>query len=200
MRRSIRIVLRSVSIAALALASVAAAGDIQKWRAPDGSIYFGDRPPTGSTLVETYAESPKPPVTVLPNETATLSEAAAEGRDIIRRREQERAEVARAAEAREAEIAAAIAAAEAVEAYRDREPTWFIINTQPPCRYGERCGGGHPGHHRHDWQPGRPWTDNGGGFHQPSRPPLPIVRPDPRPRIPPPMPGSSALMPNRRSQ
>jgi hypothetical protein len=81
----------SATIGLMAIAAVAAADAIQKWRTPDGSFYFGDRPPRGSTLLDTYPDTPAPPASVGPSDVASLSQAAADGRDIIRRREAERA-------------------------------------------------------------------------------------------------------------
>src|SRR5262249_25003224 len=81
----------SATIGLIAIAGVAAADAIQKWRTPDGSFYFGDRPPTGSTLLATYPDTPASPASVGSSNGASLSQAAADGRDIIRGREAERA-------------------------------------------------------------------------------------------------------------
>jgi hypothetical protein len=137
-----------LTLCAVGLAAVAFADAIQKWRTPSGSLYFGDHPPPGSTLLETYAETPtSSPVTVIPGtETASFSQAAADGREIIRRREEERAAERRAdaeRDARNAEI-------EARQQSYD-EPFWFITSTVlPPCRAGERCFERHRHHHDHD--------------------------------------------------
>jgi hypothetical protein len=128
-----------VAAALLGLAEVSGADGIQKWRTPAGSLYFGDHPPTGSTLVETYADSPSSPsqAPVAPSEQAELSKAAAEGRDIIRRREEARAEQRRADQEREAREAEAAAAAAPL--YDSGYP-WYIATTNvAPCRVGERC-------------------------------------------------------------
>ncbi|MET0153778.1 MAG: hypothetical protein ABW298_14365 [Candidatus Binatia bacterium] len=143
-----------VAAALFGLAEVAGADAIQKWRTSGGALYFGDHPPAGSTLVETYADSPPaapaqaPPA---PSEEASLSKAAAEGRDIIRRREDARAEQRRADQEREAREAEAAAAA---PVYDSGYP-WYIATTNlVPCRVGERCfhdpqhNHGHHHHHR----------------------------------------------------
>jgi hypothetical protein len=118
---------------------------IQKWRTPSGSFYFGDHPPSGSTLVETYADTPKLQAeTVIPEaESATLSQAAADGRDIIRRRQEERAAERKADAEREAR-AAEVAANQ--QSYDASAPFWFITSTVTPCRFGD-CFHGHR-HHR----------------------------------------------------
>jgi hypothetical protein len=133
-----------VTLCVVGAAAVASADAIQKWRAPDGSLYFGDHPPHGSTLVETYADSPTTPaVTTIPSaETATLSRAAEDGREIIRRRQEERAAERKAddeREARNAEIAAN------QQYYDDSAPYWFITSTLTPCRFGD-CFRGHRQH------------------------------------------------------
>src|SRR5205085_3631371 len=118
---------------------------IQKWRTPAGSLYFGDHPPPGSTLVETYAETPTAPAdTVIPDaDGATLSRAAADGREIIRRRQEERAAERKEDAEREAR-AAEIAASQ--QSYDDSAPYWFITSTVTPCRFGN-CFHGHRHHH-----------------------------------------------------
>src|SRR5690348_3005838 len=78
-------------VAASAFFAIAAHADaIQSWRAPSGSLYSGDHPPAGSTLLTTYAESPRDSAVDTPAGSTALSREAAEGRDIIRRREEER--------------------------------------------------------------------------------------------------------------
>ena len=79
----------------LAFATVAAAEAIPKWRTPDGRLHFGDRPPAGSVLVETieFTEAEAPAAEAAPEPAADddLARAAAEGREIMRRRAAERA-------------------------------------------------------------------------------------------------------------
>jgi hypothetical protein len=112
-------------------ALTADADAIQKWRTPSGALYFGDRPPAGSTLVETFADSPRAS-SLEPSVTAAdLSREAAEGRDIIRRREEERvAERQREAERERAEEQEA-----SVEPVYG-SPGWFV-ETSPPCVFGD---------------------------------------------------------------
>jgi hypothetical protein len=57
---------------AIALSAVAAAQSIEKWKTPDGKLYFGDRPPAGSTKVDEYKECARPS----PGEPATSPRAA----------------------------------------------------------------------------------------------------------------------------
>jgi hypothetical protein len=35
----------------VAISAVASAQSIQKWKTPDGKLYFGDKPPAGSTKI-----------------------------------------------------------------------------------------------------------------------------------------------------
>jgi hypothetical protein len=126
----------SVTVGLIAFAAVALADAIQKWRTPDGSLYFGDRPPAGSTLVETYPDTPALPATVVSSDVADLSQAAADGRDIIRRREAAREAERQADAARETRMAE-IEASQG-DSYAD-EPFWFITSTIPPCRFGGPC-------------------------------------------------------------
>jgi hypothetical protein len=172
-----------VAAALFGLAEVAGADGIQKWRTPSGSLYFGDHPPTGSTLVDTYADSPasKTDAPALPSDDAALSKAAADGRDIIRRREEARAEQRRADQEREAREAEAAAAAAAAPPYDSGFP-WFIATTNvAPCRVGEHCvkdpqqNHGHPHHKR----PAAPPTNAGNWGVPTTSPPL---RPPPMPR------------------
>lgn len=130
----------SVTLGLIAVAAVAAADTIQKWRTLEGSLYFGDRPPQGSTLVDTYPDTPAPPATVVSSDAASLSQAAADGREIIRRREAAREAERQADEAREARMAEI--AASQVDSYAF-EPFWFITSTIPPCRFGEPCARDH---------------------------------------------------------
>jgi hypothetical protein len=139
-----------IAAALFGLAELAGAEEIQKWRTPGGSLYFGDHPPAGSTLVDTYADTPAaeapvpvsagaPAVPVAPTAETELSKAAAEGRDIIRRREEARAEQRRVDQEREAREAEAAAAAAAAPLYDSGYP-WYIATTNvAPCRTGERC-------------------------------------------------------------
>jgi hypothetical protein len=168
-----------VPVAALVgLASVAGADGIQKWRTPGGSLYFGDRPPAGSTLVETYADTPSAPQTApdAPSEDSALSKAAADGREIIRQREEARAEQRRADQEREAREAEAAAA---VPVYDSSYP-WYIATTNvAPCRVGDNCvRPPHGGHHHRDGK-GRPPGGNSGVavVSPPLRPPPPPAPP-----------------------
>jgi hypothetical protein len=140
----------SVTLGLVAFAAAALGDAIQKWQTPEGSWYFGDRPPKGSTLVETYADPPPPPVPAVSSDAAALSQAAADGRDIIRRRE-----AAREAE-RQADAARELRLAEIEASQSDgygSAPFWFITGGVIPCRFGEPCGHDlrFPGRHvRHD--------------------------------------------------
>jgi len=135
-----------LTLCVVGAAAIVSADAIQKWRAPDGSLYFGDHPPSGSTLVGTYADAPtSPSASVIPDaESATLSRAAADGREIIRQRQEERAAERKADAQREAR-AAEIAASQ--QSYDDSAPFWFITSTVTPCRFGDACFQRH-GHHR----------------------------------------------------
>jgi len=141
----------AVFVLALAFAGAASADAIQKWRTPDGELYFGDRPPAGSTLLETVPDTPV--AASAPGGPTELERAAAEGRDIIRRREEARAEDLK----RQAERDLWVDQMEAsVEPDYYDSPLWFI-ETQPPCRPGEHCFDGdrhRHGHHR--WSPPPP--------------------------------------------
>jgi len=165
----------------LGLASLAGADAIQKWQTPTGGIYFGDHPPSGSTLVETYADTAPAaaaaPAAVAPaSADAGLSEAAAQGREIIRQRQEQRAEDRRADQEREAREAAAAAAA---PVYTD-DPTWWIVTGVAPCRVGENCvRPPHDGRHHHRDGKGRsPGGDSGFAVVSPPlRPPPPPAPP-----------------------
>jgi hypothetical protein len=51
-------------VLALALfAGAAHAGDFGKYTAPDGSIYFGSKPPVGAVLMSTSYKAPEQPTT-----------------------------------------------------------------------------------------------------------------------------------------
>jgi hypothetical protein len=162
----------SATIGLMAIAAVAAADAIQKWRTPDGSFYFGDRPPRGSTLLDTYPDTPAPPASVGPSDVASLSQAAADGRDIIRRREAERAaeeQADRASEMRTAGIETG-----QIDDYG------FISSTVSPCRIGEHCIDGHRrGDHQHSHD-----GNIGGHVHSPFA--TVTVRPPFRPLTAPP--------------
>jgi len=127
----------SVTLAVVACAAAALGDAIQKWQTPDGALYFGDRPPKGSTLVETYADTPVPPATAVSSDQAALSQAAADGRDIIRRREAVREAERQADAARELRMAQIEASQ--IDGY-DSAPFWFITGGFVPCRFGEPCG------------------------------------------------------------
>ncbi len=130
----------SVTFGLLAVAAAALGDAIQKWRTPDGSLYFGDRPPTGSTLLETYPDTPAPPAAVVSSDLAALSQAAADGREIIRRREASREAERQADAARQARMAEI--EANQIDAY-DSAPFWFITSEVSPCRFGAPCGHDH---------------------------------------------------------
>jgi len=136
----------ALTVGLIACSALVSAEAIQKWRTPDGSLYFGDHPPPGATLLATYPETASAPITVIPtDEIAKLSQAAADGRDIIRRREEERAADRRVEEEREARQAEL----EARASYDDAQPFWFITSTVTPCRIGDSCFHHRPGdHHR----------------------------------------------------
>jgi hypothetical protein len=161
--------------ALLGPASLAGADAIQKWRTPSGSFYFGDHPPAGSTLVDTYADTAPaaaPAADVVPSSADPgLSQAAAEGREIIRQRQERRDEEQRADQERAARQAEAAAAA---PIYTD-DPTWWIATGVAPCRVGESCGRpAHDGRHHRDGK-GRPPGGNSGVavVSPPLRPPPP---------------------------
>jgi hypothetical protein len=130
----------SVTLGLIAVAAVAVADAIQKWRTPDGSLYFGDQPPGGSTLLDTYPDTPALPAKVVPSDVAALSQAAADGRDIIRRREAAREVERQTDAAREAQMAEI----EASQVDADTSaPFWFTTGTVSPCRFGRPCGHDH---------------------------------------------------------
>jgi hypothetical protein len=74
----------------VAVASVANADVIRKWQTPQGTLHLGDNPPPGSVLLETIEFADSAPAAEPPVETDALARAAAEGREIIRRRAAER--------------------------------------------------------------------------------------------------------------
>src|SRR5882672_8784408 len=138
------------------IGAAAYADAIQKWRTPDGELYFGDRPPAGSTLLETLADSPVVAPASGPTE---LERAAAEGREIIRRREEARADERR----QEVERDAWADQVEASVEPQYESPIW-IVETRPPCAPGERCFDDHPRrhHHHHDGDGhSGPWGPSG---------------------------------------
>lgn len=147
-----RVVIR-LAVGLAALTTVAFADAIQKWRTPDGSLYFGDRPPAGSTLIETFADTPPAPAMVAPADVASLAQAAADGREIIRRREAERVAEAQRDQEREARLAEL----ETLRAEGDFGMPLFITSTVRPCRVPHRCfpGRRHPGPIVHSIVPGR---------------------------------------------
>jgi len=126
----------SVTLGLIAFAAPALGDAIQKWQTPDGSLYFGDRPPKGSTLVETYADTPALRATVVSSDLADLSRAAADGRDIIRRREAERDAERRAETVRELRMAEI--GASQIDGYYPFEPFWFTGGVAA-CRFGKPC-------------------------------------------------------------
>ena len=140
---------------------------IQKWRTPGGSLYFGDHPPPGATLLATYPETASAPITMIPtDEIAKLSQSAADGRDIIRRREEERAADRRVEEEREARQTELAARA----SYDDAQPFWFITSTVTPCRIGDSCFHHRPGdHHRFHGSFQGPFGQVGGSFARDGR-------------------------------
>ncbi|MBI2963094.1 MAG: hypothetical protein HYY35_05015 [Deltaproteobacteria bacterium] len=120
----------------VALSWAAAGADaIQRWKTPEGGLYFGDHPPAGSTLVQTIADTPSAAAPADAGVPSDLQRAAAEGRDIIRRREAERA----AERQREAERAARLEELAAEQAAAETSLPFLIVDTFPPCRPGDRC-------------------------------------------------------------
>lgn len=151
----------------LATATLARADAIQKWRTPSVSLYFGDRAPAGSVLLETIADTPArapAPETAVAND---LARAAADGREIIRRRSADRAEERRLEAEREARLDALGADVE------EAALPFVIIDTFPRCRFGEPCFG--PGFDR--FAPAR--LERG---HRRHRAPFPFLRPALAPR------------------
>jgi hypothetical protein len=136
----------SVTLGLIAFAAAALGDAIQKWQTPNGSLYFGDRPPKGSTLVETYADTPALPATVISSDLADLSRAAADGRDIIRRREAARDAERQADTARELRMAEI--GASQIDGYYPFEPFWFTGGVGA-CRFGEPCSHNLRIFHRH---------------------------------------------------
>jgi hypothetical protein len=114
-----------------ALAASARADAIQKWRTPGGSLYFGDRPPLGSTLLDTIADGEAAATPAPTTVESDLSRAAADGREIMRRRAAERAEERRL----DAERAARLEVLEAADQQLDGLP-FLIIDTFPGRRPG----------------------------------------------------------------
>ena len=54
--------MRAAIVAAIILlAGLAAAQEIQRWRTPDGKVYFGFNPPEGSTLITAPEKAPGRP-------------------------------------------------------------------------------------------------------------------------------------------
>jgi hypothetical protein len=157
----------ALTVGLIACSALVSAEAIQKWRTPDGSLYFGDHPPPGATLLATYPETASAPITVIPtDEIAKLSQAAADGRDIIRRREEERAADRRVEEEREARQTELAARA----SYDDAQPFWFITSTVTPCRIGDSCFHHRPGdHHRFHGSFQGPFGQAGGPFARDGR-------------------------------
>ena len=182
------------SVSLLALTAYADA--IQSWRTPNGSLYFGDHPPPGSTLLTTYADSPRESAIDTPSAAADLAREAAQGREIIRRRDEQRmAERQRELEEEERQQAAYLE-----PGYGYYEPYW-IVGTSVPCTVGVDCidHGHHHGdrgdhHHSHIHDPGflqraqgkhgpPPQARVGGGAMRPAPAP-PVVRVAPAPAAP----------------
>ncbi len=183
----------TAAVGGFSIVALAAYADaIQSWRAPDGSLYFGDRPPAGSTLVTTYPDSPRESAIDTSSAASDLSREAAEGREIMRRRDAERM----AERQRELEQDQRQQAAYVEPAYWE-QPYW-IVGTSVPCTVGVDCVDhihdhrDRVDHHRrddhahgpHSWQrPGNPGsqTRTGGAVMQPA--PAPPVRVAPPARI-----------------
>jgi hypothetical protein len=179
----------TVALGGLSLLALTAYADaIQSWRTPSGSLYFGDHPPAGSTLITTYADSPRESEIDTSSTASDLSREAAEGREIMRRRDEQRM----AERQRELEEDQRQQAAYVEPAYWD-QPYW-IAGTSIPCTVGVDCVDHiHDHHHRdhvdhhhrndhargpHSWQrPGNPgWqTRTGGAVMQPA--PAPVAPP-----------------------
>ena len=70
---------------AIALSAVSGAQPIQKWRTPNGELYFGDRPPAGSVKVGEYQEA-KPRVSEATAEAKAKADNAFNAQAIRRRR------------------------------------------------------------------------------------------------------------------
>src|SRR5262249_26621360 len=60
-RMTLRIMRAAALAAVLVLALVASAQEIQRWRTPDGRLYFGINPPEGSTLITAPERGPARP-------------------------------------------------------------------------------------------------------------------------------------------
>jgi hypothetical protein len=86
------------------------AGDIGKWRTPDGGLYFGSDPPAGSTPLGTLKDSPTRAAADPAGSAPAADEAARAGREILQERGRERQED----RARRAELSRAVAISDLV--------------------------------------------------------------------------------------
>lgn len=126
---------RAIAVALLLTASLvagsagAATETFRKWSTPDGSLYIGENPPAGSTLIE-KVELPVSAREDGASTGASISRAAEDGRELMRQRAVEREAK------RDRELARDIHEVEVVE--RTTEPV--IVNRFLPIhrRHGRR--------------------------------------------------------------
>lgn len=116
----------------------ATADTIRKWQTPQGGLYFSDRaPPPGSVLLATLEmnDAPREDVTPPAEQGEAADRAAADGREIIRRRATERqAERLRQAEEGGADVS-------------PPRGTTIVVVDSPPCFFRGH-GFAKPKHHR----------------------------------------------------
>jgi len=75
--RPIRISFWQALVVAAALAGAASADVIQKWKTPDGKLFFGDKPPPGSEKIGEEGSKDEPAPEAAPAEAAPVAAAPA---------------------------------------------------------------------------------------------------------------------------